>query len=875
MTKIRFLIRRTATIAFAAALLGQAAAPCTVAVIAGKATANGRPLMWKNRDTSDPNNKLMFFKGSRHDFVAVVISEDVAPAEVWGGQNTAGFAIMNAQADDLADETKKLGGGGNGAFMKLALGECATVKEFEALLVREKGKWDLATNLGVIDAEGGACFFETSRDSFVKFDARDPRVAPFGTLVRTNFAFTSPDPLRGGGFIRFERIGHIVEAARPLGRIDARFILREAARDLVHEKLHSSPLARTLPDDPAAPLYVNTNDTINRNSSVSAMIFEGAPSRERADLGTMWVILGQPVTGVAVPVWPAAGKVPAVTTGPKTAPLNDLARALVDYLYPDKRGRMYQYLNVTRLRTYGGEGILPKLLRLEDRAMERAAAERAAWETKKPSSAEMAAFQESVANEAYEALRKEFADIAGPAPQAVVEARIARVEKGLLPPIVVKDRPLPEMALSARMSELNVPGASVAVINDGRIEWAKGYGVAETGTATAVTARTPFQAASISKPVAALAALRLVDEGRLDLDEDVNAKLESWKVPENEFTATEKVTLRRLLSHTAGLTVHGFGGYPADAPVPTLVQVLDGEKPANSGAVRADTVPGTLWRYSGGGYTVAQQLMMDVTGRPFPDLLADLVLKLIGMDDSTYEQPLPARLRAKAASGHRSDGGLLPGRYHTYPEMAAAGLWTTPTDLAKFLLEIQTALEGRSSVVSEATARLMTTAEKQGYGLGLSLSGAGATATFGHGGSNEGFKCQMAAFVESGRGAVVMTNGDRGGFLAAEIMMAIAREYGWPAYKPVEKKVVAVDPEVLTPLTGRYELRPGRVLEVRLDQGTLFIIDGEERVELYPQSETRFFETQEGHDVVFVKGPDGRATHMVLDGQLKMMRLVK
>ena len=366
----RFRLPKAALVAAGIVLLVQAVVPCTLAVISGRATANGRPLMWKNRDTSDPNNKLMAFKGPKYDFVAVVISEAVDPGEVWGGQNAAGFAIMNSQADDLGDAAKKLDGAGNGAFMKLALGECATIKDFEALLVREKGKWDLATNFGVIDAEGGACFFETRRDSFVKFDTRDPRVAPFGTIVRTNFAFTSPDPMLGGGFDRFERIGHIVESARAQGRIGARFILREASRDLIHEKLHSDPLARPLPDDPAAPLYVHTNDTINRNTSVSVLVFEGAPSRDRADLGTMWVLLGQPVTGVAVPVWPASGNVPAVTTGPKTAPLNDVARAIVAFLYPDKRGRMYQYLNVTRLRTYGGEGVLPKLFRIEDRAMD-------------------------------------------------------------------------------------------------------------------------------------------------------------------------------------------------------------------------------------------------------------------------------------------------------------------------------------------------------------------------------------------------------------------------------------------------------------------------------------------------------------------------
>ncbi len=414
----RFRIPKAALVAAGIVLLVQAVVPCTLAVISGRATANGRPLMWKNRDTSDPNNKLMAFKGPKYDFIAVVISEAVDPGEVWGGQNAAGFAIMNSQADDLGDAAKKLDGAGNGAFMKLALGECATIKDFEALLVREKGKWDLATNFGVIDAEGGACFFETRRDSFVKFDTRDPRVAPFGTIVRTNFAFTSPDPMLGGGFDRFERIGHIVESARAQGRIGARFILREASRDLIHEKLHSDPLARPLPDDPAEPLYVHTNDTINRNTSVSVLVFEGAPSRDRADLGTMWVLLGQPVTGVAVPVWPASGKVPAVTTGPTTAPLNDVARAIVAFLYPDKRGRMYQYLNVTRLRTYGGEGVLPKLFRIEDRAMERTAAKRAEWAANKPSAAEMAEFQESVATEAYEALKKEFADILSRVPPA-------------------------------------------------------------------------------------------------------------------------------------------------------------------------------------------------------------------------------------------------------------------------------------------------------------------------------------------------------------------------------------------------------------------------------------------------------------------------
>jgi CubicO group peptidase (beta-lactamase class C family) len=441
-------------------------------------------------------------------------------------------------------------------------------------------------------------------------------------------------------------------------------------------------------------------------------------------------------------------------------------------------------------------------------------------------------------------------------------ARAARVEQGLLPGITISGRPLPGRALAARMADLKVPGVSIAVINGGAIEWARGYGVAETGSATPVTPRTLFQAASVSKPVAALGALRLVERGQLSLDQDVNERLTSWKVAENEFTKQEKVTLRRLLSHSAGLTVHGFPGYAADAPVPSLIQVLDGMKPANTAAIRADVLPGSVWRYSGGGFTVVQQLLVDVTGRPFPALLKDLVLVPVGMADSTYDQPLPESRRAAAASGHRADGSLLPGRSHTYPELAAAGLWTTPTDLARFLIEIQKALEGRSKVITADTARQMITIQKGSYGLGLSLEGAGAAVSFGHGGANAGFRCAMTAFVAGGRGAVVMTNGDQGGRLGTELLP-----------RPRQKTVVAVDAAVLAPLAGRYELRPGRILTVAPEGATLFVIDGPQRIELFPESATKFFELVEEHDIEFVKGPDGAVTHILIDGQAVAKRL--
>ncbi len=247
------------------------------------------------------------------------------------------------------------------------------------------------------------------------------------------------------------------------------------------------------------------------------------------------------------------------------------------------------------------------------------------------------------------------------------------------------------------------------------------YGVTSRGGAP-VTDATLFQAGSISKPVAAMGALRLVEQGTLSLDEDVNTKLKSWKVPENEFTATEKVTLRRLVSHTAGLTVHGFPGYDIEVPMPTTVQVLDGA--GNTAPVRVNVVPGSIWRYSGGGYTVMQLLVSDVTGKPFAQYMSEAVLGPVGMSHSTYEQPLPPARAAQTASGYYADRSAVSGKWHVYPEMAAAGLWTTPTDLARFAMEVQQSLAGKSNkVISQAMTRQQLTAQMNDFGLGLGALG--------------------------------------------------------------------------------------------------------------------------------------------------------
>ena len=397
---------------------------------------------------------------------------------------------------------------------------------------------------------------------------------------------------------------------------------------------------------------------------------------------------------------------------------------------------------------------------------------------------------------------------------ADIDERIRRVQQ-LVPPVLVAGESPKLTPLADRMVELKVPGVSVAVIHEGRIEWARGFGVTRSD-GPAVTPDTLFQAASISKPVFALAVLHQVDAGKLKLDSNVNDSLNSWKLPDNEFTREQKVTLRRILSHTAGLTVHGFPGYEAGATLPTNVQILDGTPPTNTGAIRVDTIPGTLYRYSGGGYTLAQQLLGDVTGVPLPKLMHDTVLQPLGMSRSTYEQPLPAARAGEVALGYRADGTLVTGGPHVYPEMAAAGLWTTPSDLARYALGVREALAGRSKIISAATARTMLTKELGDHGIGPVIGGATARKYYSHNGGNEGYRCALVAY-EDGEGAVVMTNGDNGGGLMYEVLRTIAQVYQWPDFGPPTRVAATVKPAALDRLLGVYELEDKAMYVLRRD----------------------------------------------------------
>lgn len=387
----------------------------------------------------------------------------------------------------------------------------------------------------------------------------------------------------------------------------------------------------------------------------------------------------------------------------------------------------------------------------------------------------------------------------------VVPAVAAAVERGLLPAVQVRGEPVARRALADRMRELRIPGLSIAVFERGQVVWAQAYGVTDRDTGAPVTTETLFQAGSISKTANALAVLLEADAGRLDLDAPINQALGRWKLPDSEPARDAPVTLRRILSHTAGLTVHGFPGYPTGAALPTVPQILDGAPPANTAAVRVDVRPGTIERYAGGGTTISQLALTDTLRAPYPEILENRVLAPLGMVHSTFAQPLPADLVVHAAAGHLADGSVVPTKRHVYPEMAAAGLWTTPTDLARMFAEIGRARSGRSTVLPRTVARAMTTVSPPSSGgLGVFLSERHGAQMFGHGGADAGFQASSVASLDGGYGVIVMANSDNGFEIFPEIERTVFAAYGWAGRDP-ELVRVALDPGQRDAWLGRYD----------------------------------------------------------------------
>lgn len=449
---------------------------------------------------------------------------------------------------------------------------------------------------------------------------------------------------------------------------------------------------------------------------------------------------------------------------------------------------------------------------------------------------------------------------------AEIQSKIKQVENNLSAWIQIENKPQ-SWTLNERMKFYHANGVSIAVIKNYKIEWAKGYGWADSLEQKPVTTETLFQAGSNSKSLNAVGVLKLVQEGKLNLNADINDYLKTWKFPYDSLCKGKKITIANLLSHTAGLTVHGFNGYEKGNAIPTIIQTLNGQKPANSEAVRSAYEPSLKYEYSGGGTTISQLIIQDVTGKSYDEYMWENVLKPLGMTYSSYSQP-PSKEKLKLlATGYYNDGNAVKGKYHIYPEQAAAGLWTNPTDLAKYVIETQLSLQGKSQKVlsKEMTEIRLTPYIDSKAGLGVFIIDKNGVKNFEHGGVDEGFVSQYIGTMTSGNGVVVMTN-TYNTDLFDEIIRSVALTYNWNnAYTPEIKKEVYFKAEDLQLYLGKYRngnnnfsvTKKGNVIYFNIIENEYW---GNRTWEIHFTNDTNFFMIEKDSNFNFVKDTSGKIT---------------
>ncbi len=449
-----------------------------------------------------------------------------------------------------------------------------------------------------------------------------------------------------------------------------------------------------------------------------------------------------------------------------------------------------------------------------------------------------------------------------------VEEQIKKVENNICGRVIIEGE---SQNILDRMAFYKVKGMSVAVVNNYKIVWAKGYGWADEKEKRPVTTETLFEPGSISKSLNAVAVLKLVQDKKLDLDVDINTYLKSWKFPYDSVTRGKKITLKQLLSHSAGLTVHGFPGYDRKDKIPTLPQVLDGKEPANTPAVRSFMEPGVRFQYSGGGTTISQLIIQDVTQQPYDKFLYENVLKPIGMQNSFYTQP-PSDDKVKlCATGYYQNGLAVKNKFHVYPEQGAAGLWMTPSDLCNYIIETQLAYEGKSAKVlnQEMTKLRLTPYNDRSVALGvfmeerrLDMIQKETTLYFQHGAGNEGFCGQYYGSLDGkGNGVAIFLNNTNAPILF-EVINSVARVYDWKdfAFMPESRKFVTVPDKVIEKYLGIYSAQPNTFINiVKRDDGCYQFAEGN-YCKMYFTSETEYFVKEFPNDKHFITDASGKVT---------------
>jgi CubicO group peptidase (beta-lactamase class C family) len=463
------------------------------------------------------------------------------------------------------------------------------------------------------------------------------------------------------------------------------------------------------------------------------------------------------------------------------------------------------------------------------------------------------------------------------------ENHINNIITNLLPKTSFEGKFTSPQNLGDRLAFYQTPGVSIAVINNFEIEWAQGFGFCDSRFNNKVTIDTLFQSASISKAVFALGIMRLVERDILNLDEDVNRYLTTWHVPTNE-SWQPKVTLRQILSHTAGLTTDAFPGYLVSEILPSLTQILNGRPPAKTEKVEVNILPGLQFCYSGGGTLVAQLVVVDILNKPFPQIMSELVFNPLGLVNSTYEQPLPKNWETKSATGHPWRGIPITDRFYVYPEMAAAGLWTTVIDLAKVGIELLQILNDcsagtfltKDAVVSMLCPQLESQKVGDGEfaGIGFFCDGEKDSFQFGHAGSNEGFSSVMRFYPSSGQGAVIMLNSNEGWPLIDEILQAIATEYEWPDAVSNDKIIVRL--KNLNDYVGNYSSATGTEFRVDINGKNLTLqYQNQTPLVIYPLSEVEFFSKAVNTKIYFEKDDKAKKVSITVSQQGEQIKADK
>jgi CubicO group peptidase (beta-lactamase class C family) len=423
-----------------------------------------------------------------------------------------------------------------------------------------------------------------------------------------------------------------------------------------------------------------------------------------------------------------------------------------------------------------------------------------------------------------------------------IEARIKQVENNLSGWLYIQDS-VNVWNLQQRMAHYKLRGLSIAVVHNYTIEWARGYGLADTATRQPVTTQTLFQAGSISKSLNGVGILKLAQNKKLDLYADINSYLRSWKFPYDSLSKGKKINTANLLSHTAGLTIHGFPGYAIGDTIPSLIQVLNGTPPANTKAVRSQFEPGLRHQYSGGGTSISQLMLQDITGQAYDAYMWQNVLQPLGMTMSSYTQPPAKDKQPYLATGYRDDGTQVDTKYHLYPEQAAAGLWTNPTDLCKYIIETQLALQGKSNKVldQQMTSLRLTPYIDSNAAMGVFITHKGNDAYFSHNGADEGFLSAYTGSITNGNGVVVMVNSDDGTILN-EVINSVAKVYNWPGYyAPTVKKIIPLDAQVLDQYAGDYISNGDTLSLSRRGSQMYFTVNHQEEYKIFFSSPIDFF----------------------------------